>query len=148
SSVWSWRAVLYYAEDARKRAPHTNARVIVLGVRAQHPAALGGGKVEMGVAAIDEDVLAGDVGGLRRNEEKDHGGDFVGLGHAFAERDFGNDAIKLFFRVGELVDPPFVERRENFGGNQGVDANAAREQFGSPIASERENCAFRGRVAG
>src|SRR5919108_1021066 len=44
--------------------------------------------IEMHVTAVNENMLAGDVAGLRRNQEQDHGGDFFGLRHALAKRDF------------------------------------------------------------
>jgi len=46
---------------------------------------LGEGAVEVGVAAVDDDVLAGGVGGLRGRQEEDYDGCDLGVeGHAVA----------------------------------------------------------------
>src|SRR5215510_10654254 len=104
--------------------------------------------VEMDVAAVDENVLAGDVAGLRRNQEQHHGRDFLGLRHALAERNFRNDVLELLFGIGKRAEPPLVERSHDFGGNERVDAHAVGKQFAGPVAHEGEDRTFRGSVAG
>src|SRR5690242_3812384 len=102
----------------------------------------------MDVTAVNENMLAGDMAGLWRNQEQNHGGNFVGLGHAFAERNFGDDVLKFFLGVGKRVQPPLVKRSHDFGGNERVDAHAVGEQFAGPVAGKGEDCTFCGSVAG
>ena len=85
------------------------------------------GTVEVNVAAIDEQKLCGDVGGLGREKEKSHGGNFFGLRHSFAKRYFRDDLLQLFFRVRQTAEPLFVERRHHLRRDDGVDANSVGE---------------------
>src|SRR5690348_1999065 len=102
--------------------------------------------IEMDVAAVNENMLASNVAGLRRNEKQNHGGDFFGLRHALAEWNFGDDMLQFFLRIGKRAEPPLVKWRHDFGGDNGVDAHAVREQFASPVSREREDRAFGGSV--
>ena len=102
----------------------------------------------MNVAAVDKNVLAGDVAGLGRNQEQNHGGNLFGLRHALAKRNFGDDVLEFFLWIGKRVEPPLVKGSHDFSGNEGVHAHAVREQFASPVAREGEDCSFCGSVAG
>src|ERR1700722_7088986 len=90
--------------------------------------------IEMGVAAVDEYVLAGNMRRLRRDQKQNHRGDFMRLRHSLPQRYFRNDMRKLFFGIRKRADPLLVERRNYLGGDQGVHANSAGEQFGGPVS--------------
>src|ERR1700688_3761167 len=104
--------------------------------------------IEMGVAAVDEYVLAGYVRRLRRDKKQNHRGDFMGLRHSLAEGYLRNDVREFFFGIGKCADPLLVERRDYFGGDQGVHANSAGKQFGGPVSSQRKYRAFCRSVSG
>ena len=52
-----------------------------------------------------------------------------------AERGFGFDADPGFVWIGKFGEPRFVERRHDFGGEDGVDADAVGKKFDGPFAS-------------
>src|SRR5580700_1628543 len=97
-------------------------------------APLGQSAIEMSIAAVNEHVLPGDMRGLRRNEKQHHGGDFVWLSHALAQRYLRNDVRQLLLRIRKCADPLLVERRNHFGGNQGIHANSAGKELRGPIS--------------
>src|SRR5258707_6607545 len=47
--------------------------------------------IQVSVTSVHENVLAGDVAGSLRNEKENHVRDFFRLGHAFSQRNFGNN---------------------------------------------------------
>jgi hypothetical protein len=49
---------------------------------------LGQSSVQMGVAAVNKQVLTGDVAGLFRDQKDHHRGDLFGASHAFSQRHF------------------------------------------------------------
>src|SRR5438309_11061122 len=57
--------------------------------RSCHPASpLRQRAIQMRVASVHENVLAGDMTGSLRNEKENHVRDFLRLGHAFSQRNF------------------------------------------------------------
>src|SRR5229473_7102591 len=96
----------------------------------------------MYIATVDYHMLPGYVTGLRRHEEQNHSSNFVGIGHALAERNLRGDLLKFFVRIWKRAKPLFVERSHHFRGEQGVHANTVGEQFRSPLACKREDRAF------
>ena len=105
-------------------------------------APLGQSAIEVSITAVNENVLPGDMGRLRRDEKQRHGGDFVRPRHAFAQWYFRDNVRELFFGIRKCADPLLVKRREDFGGNDGVHPNSQREQLRGPVASERKYRAF------
>jgi len=111
--------------------------------------ASGEGAIEMGVAAVDDDALAGGVGALRGREEEDgHGGDFGGLGEAMAEGNAVRDFVEGLLRIRARCDPSLIEGRHDFGGKYGVGADVVGGEFGGPLAGEGELRTFGGGVGG
>src|ERR1700733_3477005 len=109
----------------------------------------GSGKcaVEMRVAAVDYDVLAGGVSTLPGGKQKDgHGCDFRGLRHAMAEGDTAGDVGEGLLGVVARGDPALVERRHHFSRQDGVGAYAEGGEFGSPFAGQGKLRAFGGCV--
>ena len=109
----------------------------------------GEGAVEVGVAAIDDDALAGGVGALcGRQQEDGHGGNFRGLGEAMAEGNAARYFVHGSLRVGAGGNPALVEGSHDFGGKHGVGADVVGGELGGPFAGEGELGAFRGGVRG
>jgi hypothetical protein len=93
----------------------------------------------MSVSAVDHEVLRGGMAGLRWGKEEDrHGGNLGAFGHAVAERDAVGDGFECRGGIVAGVKPTLVERREDFGGENAVDANAERQELGRPLAGEGE----------
>src|SRR5215208_714127 len=72
-----------------------------------------------GQAAVDEDRLPGDVGGVVGGEERAHAGHFV-CPAGPAQRDVAGDHLRL----DGVVDPRAVHRRDGGAGADAVDADA------------------------
>src|SRR4051795_1476490 len=70
-------------------------------------------------AAVDEDRLSGDVGGVVRGEERAHAGHLI-RGAGPAQRDVAGDHLRL----DEVVDPGAVDRCDGGAGADAVDADA------------------------
>ena len=99
-----------------------------------HSKKSGEGTVEVDVAAVNENMLAGSVAGFFGEQEDDGVGDFFGGGPAVAERNFGFDAGASLLRFGKFREPGLVERGHDFGGKDRVDADIVGEKFDGPFA--------------
>ena len=64
-----------------------------------------------------------------------------------AERNFVGDALELSVGVAQGIQPAAIERRHDFGGQNGIDADVVRKEFGGPLARQRELRAFAGGVS-
>ena len=105
---------------------------------------LGQSAVEVSVATIDDEVLRGGVARLFGREKEDgHGGDFSSFGHAMAEGDSFGDGFEGRGGIFSGFEPALVERGQDFGGKDAVDANVEGEKFGGPLTRECELSSLR-----
>jgi len=105
--------------------------------------------VQMHVAAIDNQVLAGGVAGLRGREQKHRRRrDLRRQRHPMSERYLVGDFLELCFRIAEGLEPAAVKRSHDFCGKHCVDADVVRKQFRGPFASERKLRTFGRGISG
>jgi len=90
----------------------------------------------MYVAAVDVDQLSCGVAGAFAEEEGRHVGDLFGRGHAIFQRDVLYDGFEACLRIGQGLDPAFVEGGPAFGDDDRVDADAVFAVVASPFAGE------------
>ena len=105
------------------------------------------GSVEVGVASVNEDDLAGGVAGDGGGKEDDHGCHFFRGGHAVAQWDHLLDGFSGAFRIIQRVEPSLVLRGDAFRGKDGVDPYLVRRKGDGPFAGESVHRALGGGVA-
>ena len=139
-------------QDERHEIPAFGKRRTTIGHRnsGQQEDAEGSGQgaIEVDVAAINIEVLAGDVSCAWREEEARHRRDLLGQRHPVSQGDVREDFGLFGGGIGEAVEPLPVERRHHFGRDDGVDANAAGQQLDGPLTGEREDGTLGRGVAG
>ncbi len=105
--------------------------------------------IEVGISAIDDEVLSGCVGRLSwRQKEDSHRGDLRSFCHAMAQRNAVGNSLQSAGGVVAGVEPTLVERRQNLGGENAVHTDPKRQKLRSPLAGERQLRSFGGGIGG
>jgi len=107
-----------------------------------------GGAVEVGVAAIHINELAGGVAAARGGEEHDGVGHFLWSGHAMAEGDELLDGGAGAGGVVEGIKPSLILGCDAFGGEHAVHTDMVRRERDGPFAGESVHGTLSGGVSG
>src|ERR1700751_876837 len=100
----------------------------------------------MDIPAIDVQVLTRRVPRSGRQEKNYRCGDLLRRSHSFLQKNFGYEALTLFFGVRKACKPMLIKRSHYFRRDDCVDPYAVRQQVGSPLPRQRESRALRGHI--
>lgn len=100
----------------------------------------------MCVTAVNEEDLAGGVGGAWGGEEEDGVGDFLWGSEAFAQGNAFFDGVAGGIWVGEGVEPVVIHGGGDFSGSDCVDADAVGGEVDGPFPGKGGEGAFGGGV--
>src|SRR6266699_4406048 len=79
-------------------------------IGAEEVIALSQRAVQVHVAAVHKNMLAGDVTGAAGNEKYYHRGDLVGRGHSLFQRNLGKDGFEFFVGIWKGIEPLAIKR--------------------------------------